>query len=47
MLAHLPPGSEVVELPEGWVEIDDETIGWGGAALISQEAFEVTVSLRG
>lgn len=47
VFVHLPPGSEVVELPEGWVEIDDETIGWGGAALISQESFEVTLALRG
>lgn len=44
---HLPPGSEVVDLPEGWVEIDAGTIGWGGASLISQESFEVTLSLRG
>ncbi len=44
---HLPAGYEVTELPEGWVRIDAETIGWGGSALIAQEAFEVALSLRG
>lgn len=47
VIVHLPPGSELVELPEGWVKIDAETIGWGGAALISGQSFEVTLSLRG
>jgi Protein of unknown function (DUF4012) len=44
---HLPPGYEAVDLPEGWVEIDDETIGWGGEALVDSPSFEITLALRG
>ena len=44
---HLPPGYEVSDLPPGWVEIDAETIGWGGGALVDSPSFEVTLSSKG
>lgn len=44
---HLPAGYVAVDLPEGWVVLDDETIAWGGSALISGQSFEVTLALRG
>ncbi len=44
---HLPEGYEVTHLPEGWVELDDETIGWGGSALVRSESFKVIASLQG
>ncbi|WP_165807063.1 DUF4012 domain-containing protein [Nocardioides currus] len=44
---HLPADYEAVDLPDGWVELDEETIGWGGSALISRQSFEVTLALRG
>jgi hypothetical protein len=44
---HLPPGYEVTDLPPGWVEIDAETIGWGGTALVDSPSFEVTLSSAG
>jgi hypothetical protein len=44
---HLPPGYEVTSLPEGWAEIDAETIGWGGAALVDSPSFEITLSSAG
>ncbi|UUZ57665.1 hypothetical protein [Nocardioides sp. B-3] len=42
---HLPPGSAVVEMPEGWVALDADTIARGGPALISQQSFKVKLSL--
>ena len=44
---HLPAGYAAVDLPDGWVELDDETIGWGGSALTASACFEVTLVLRG
>jgi hypothetical protein len=44
---HLPTGYQAVDLPAGWVEIDAETIGWGGAALIDSPSFEVTMARTG
>lgn len=41
---HLPAGYEAGDLPEGWIEIDDETIAWGGMALVESPSFEVTLS---
>lgn len=42
---HLPPGYEPVDLPPGWIELDADTIAWGGPALVSSAFFEVTASL--
>lgn len=44
---HLPAGSELIDAPEGWVEVDSDTIAWGGEALVRSEEFEVTLALRG
>jgi hypothetical protein len=49
VMLHLPAGFTVDELPEGWGRLDEDTVGWGGPALVDSPAFEVTAStpLRG
>ena len=42
---HLPDGARVTDLPEGWSRTADDTVSWGGPALVDSPSFEIRASL--